>query len=78
MPTLSWMVGDLGGGVTIHTASVTSVAPGACDHVGFSLFTVWGAFIHGVVTGDACSHLSCSSLCIPYPYVYPILVTQLP
>ena len=32
MPTLSWMVGDLGGGVTIHTASVTSVAPGACDH----------------------------------------------
>ena len=23
MPTLSWLVGDLGGGVTIHTASVT-------------------------------------------------------
>ena len=42
MPTLSWMVGDLGGGM--HTASVTSVAPGACDHISFGLFTACGAF----------------------------------
>lgn len=30
MPTLSWLVGDLGGSLT---ANVTSVTPGACDHI---------------------------------------------
>lgn len=34
VPAVCWVVGDLGGGATIHAASVTSVSTGAGDDRG--------------------------------------------
>ena len=65
MPTLSWMVGDLGGGVTIHTASVTSVAPGACDHIGSACSLV--AYPHCVLCARPCRDLSLCMLGLESP-----------